>query len=107
MDVTQRDIFHCSALSDFICSHPPRAQRMELSTIDEPTEHTGPVMKTEKGNFAIWITVEAIEVIELKRIVLDRDVAEAVDFFQAVIAPQVLATAERFGIHRADVEGDR
>lgn len=61
-------------------------------------------MKTEKGKFAIWVTVEAVEVIELKRIVLDRDVAEAVDFFQAVIAPQVFATAKRFGIHRVNIE---
>ena len=61
-------------------------------------------MKVEKRKLAIWVTVEAIEVIDLKRIVLDRDVAEAVDFFQAVIAPQVIAAAERFGIHRAGVE---
>ncbi|PIV05884.1 MAG: hypothetical protein CO013_00875 [Syntrophobacterales bacterium CG_4_8_14_3_um_filter_58_8] len=61
-------------------------------------------MKTEKRKLAIWMTMEAIEVIGLKRIVLDRDVAEAVGFFHAVIAPQVFATAERFGIHRVDVE---
>ena len=61
-------------------------------------------MKTEKGNLAIWVTVEAIEVIEMKRIVLDRDVPEATEFFRAVIAPQVIAAAERFGLHRADIE---
>ena len=60
-------------------------------------------MKTKKGKFAIWVTVEAIEVIELKRIVLDRDVPEAADFFRTVIAPQVIAAAERVGIHRADI----
>lgn len=61
-------------------------------------------MKTEKRYHAIWVTVEAEEVIELKRIALDRDAAEAVDFFRAVIAPQVIAAAERFGIQRKDVE---
>lgn len=61
-------------------------------------------MKTEKRKITIWMTVEAVEVIELKRIVLDRNVAEAVDFFQAVISPQVFAMAERFGIHRTHIE---
>ncbi len=103
-DVMQRDIFHCSTLSAFICSRPPQGQRMELSTINKTTEHSEPVMKTEKGKSAIWVTVEVIEVIELKRIVLDRDAAGAVEFFQAVIAPQVIVAAERFGIHRAGVE---
>ena len=74
------------------------------AAIDEPTDHTVTVMKTEKTNPAIWVTVEAIEVIELKRIVLDRDVAEAVEFFQAVIVPQVRTMADRYGIHRAGVE---
>jgi len=60
-------------------------------------------MKPEKENLAIWVTVEAIEVIELKRIVLDRDVAEAVDFFQAVIVPQVL----RRGRTPRDSPGER
>lgn len=61
-------------------------------------------MKAEKGNLAILATVEAVEVIEMKRIVLDRDVPEAKEFFRAVIAPQVIAAAERFGIHGAGVE---
>ena len=77
---------------------------MELSTIDEPTEHTETGMKTEKRKIAIWVKVEAMEVIELKRIVLDRKVPEAVDFFQAVIAPQVRAMAARYGIHRVGIE---
>jgi len=77
---------------------------MELSTIDEPTEHTETGMKTEKRKIAIWVKVEAMEVIELKRIVLDRKVPEAVDFFQAVIAPQVHTAAKCRGIRRMDVE---
>jgi hypothetical protein len=61
-------------------------------------------MKTKKDTFAIWVMVEAAEVMELKRIVLDRDVAEAVNFFQAVIAPQVRAAAEHRGINRVKIE---
>ncbi len=77
---------------------------MDLPTIDEPLIRMEDVMKTKKGKFAIWVTVEAAEVIELKRIVLDRDFAEAVNFFQAVIAPQVCAAAERRGIQQVKIE---
>ena len=75
---------------------------MDLSGIDERTKHTVPAMKAEKKKFSIWVTLEVIEVIELKRIVMDRDVAEAVDFFQAVITPKVRAAAERRGMPLAD-----
>jgi hypothetical protein len=61
-----------------------------------------PVIKSDKGKPGIWVTLEVIEVIELKRIVMDRDVAEAVDFFQAVITPKVRAAAERRGMALAD-----
>ena len=60
-------------------------------------------MKAEKGKLAIWVTVESVEVIKMKRIVLDQEVAEAVDFFQTVIAPQVYTAAKRRGIYRLDV----
>lgn len=45
-----------------------------------------------------WIEFEAPEVIELKRIVLDKDVAAAVTFFHGVVAPKVAAAATRHGI---------
>ncbi|MGQ9491644.1 MAG: hypothetical protein ACUVR4_14995 [Anaerolineae bacterium] len=45
-----------------------------------------------------WIEFEAPEVIELKRIVLDKDAAAAVAFFQDVVVPKVRAAAERHGM---------
>lgn len=45
-----------------------------------------------------WIEFEAPEVIELKRIVLDKDAATAVAFWQDVVVPKVRAAAERHGI---------
>jgi hypothetical protein len=77
---------------------------MELLTGDGPTEHTERVMKTEKGKLAIWVTLEAVEVIVLKRIILDQEVAEVVDFFKTMIVPQVSAAAERRGIYRMDIK---
>ena len=45
-----------------------------------------------------WIEFEAPEVIELKRIVLDKDAETALAFFQDVIVPKVRAAAERHGM---------
>lgn len=59
-------------------------------------------MKTQKEKQAIWIMFETDEIIELKRIALDREVEEAVAFFQTVIAPRVGAAAERLGIRQLD-----
>jgi hypothetical protein len=46
----------------------------------------------------IWLVFEAPDVIELKRVMLDRDVVEAADFFQRVLVPRVTAAAQRRGI---------
>jgi hypothetical protein len=45
-----------------------------------------------------WIEFEAPEVIELKRIVLDKDAEAAVAFFHGVVVPKVRAAAERHGM---------
>lgn len=45
-----------------------------------------------------WIEFEAPEVIELKRIVLDKDAETALAFFQDVVLPKVRAAAERHGM---------
>lgn len=45
-----------------------------------------------------WVEFEAPEVIELKRIVLDKDTEAAVAFFRAVVVPKVAAAAARHGI---------
>ncbi|MGQ9503073.1 MAG: hypothetical protein ACUVSB_13560 [Anaerolineae bacterium] len=48
-----------------------------------------------RGPRRIWLTLEASEVIEVKRIVLDRDAALAVDFFNRVIVPRVMEAVRR------------
>ena len=52
----------------------------------------------------IWVTLEAPEVIELKRIALDHDAASAVAFFRDVVTPRVrVASAARgFPLDMAD-----
>ncbi len=44
---------------------------------------------------SIWITLEGSDIIELKQIMLDRDAAGAMDFFQRVIVPQVRQAARQ------------
>lgn len=46
----------------------------------------------------IWVTLEAPEVIELKRIAIDRDGDGAVDFFRGVLDPRVRAAAMQRGV---------
>ena len=46
----------------------------------------------------ICLALEAAEIIELKQVVLDRDVQGAADLFRRVIAPRVQAAAQRRGI---------
>lgn len=50
------------------------------------------------GARCIWLALEAPEVIEVKRIMLDRDAAVAVDFFNRVIVPRVIGAAQRRGV---------
>jgi len=46
----------------------------------------------------IWLTLEGPEIIELKQVMLDRDVDGAVTFFRRVVAPRVGEAARRRGI---------
>ena len=46
----------------------------------------------------IWVTLEAPEVIELKRIALDRDAPSAVAFFRNLVMPRVRAAAAARGL---------
>ena len=46
----------------------------------------------------IWLTLEGPDIIELKQVVLDRDVEGAVAFFRRVVAPGVREAARRRGI---------
>ena len=47
---------------------------------------------------SLWITLEATEVIELKRIGMDRVRDETVAFFKDVLVPRVRAAARQRGI---------
>jgi hypothetical protein len=47
---------------------------------------------------SLWITLEAPEVIELKRISMDRDENGAVTFFQVVLVPRLRVAAQQRGI---------
>jgi hypothetical protein len=49
-------------------------------------------------NRSLWITLEAEEVIELKRIGMDRDGSGAAAFFRDVVAPRVRAAARQRGL---------
>ncbi|MDZ7843540.1 MAG: hypothetical protein U5K99_01860 [Anaerolineales bacterium] len=47
---------------------------------------------------SLWVSVEAEEIIELKRISMDRDRSGAVDFFYQVLVPRLLTAARKRGI---------
>lgn len=49
-------------------------------------------------NQRIWLTLEAQEIVELKQLMMDRDVAEAREFFHRVVVPHVRQAAQRRGI---------
>ena len=46
----------------------------------------------------LWLTLEGSEIIELKQVIMDRDVGGTRAFFQRVVAPRVRRAAERRGI---------
>jgi len=52
----------------------------------------------EKTTRSLWITLEAAEIIELKRIKQDYDEEGALTFFRQVVAPRVRAAALQRGL---------
>lgn len=54
--------------------------------------------KTRAVPRSLWITLEAPEVIEVKRIKQDRDDEGALIFFREVVAPRVRAAARQRGM---------
>jgi hypothetical protein len=52
-----------------------------------------------------WIELEAAELIELKRIALDKDAVGAASFFEEVVVPKVRAAAERQGMRVPNDKG--
>jgi hypothetical protein len=55
-------------------------------------------MNTEPRPRFVWLKFEPSEIIELKRLVMDRDATAATILFQRVIAPRALEVARRRGI---------
>lgn len=58
---------------------------MTTTETDQPPRH-------------LWLALEGTEIVELKQVVLDRDVPGAVAFFRRVLAPRVRQAVERRGI---------
>ncbi|RLC65137.1 MAG: hypothetical protein DRI48_07025 [Chloroflexi bacterium] len=56
----------------------------------------------------IWLTLQAEEIVELKQLMMDRDVEGTSAFFHQIVFPRVQRAAERRGIS-ADVpfKGDK
>jgi len=46
----------------------------------------------------IWLTLEADEIVELKQLMMDRDVEGARAFFHRLVVPRVRRASERRGI---------
>ena len=59
-------------------------------------------MTTQRRARNIWLTLEETEIIELKQVMLDRDVPGAMSLFQRVVAPRVRQAAEKRGILTAE-----
>ena len=55
-------------------------------------------MNAEPRPRFVWLKFEPSEIIELKRLVMDRDAAAAVAFFQRIVAPRTVEVARRRGI---------
>lgn len=53
---------------------------------------------TNRSSRSLWITLQPEEVIELKRIGMDRDEDGAADFFRDVLVPRIRAAAIQRGI---------
>jgi hypothetical protein len=54
----------------------------------------------------LWVTLEAPELIELKRIAMDRDMDEAVTFFNNILTPRVRTAAIKRGLGLPILEED-
>lgn len=57
-----------------------------------------PIPTPPRGQRSLWIILEAPEVIELKRIAIDRDGNGALTFFRDAVAPRVRAAAQQRGL---------
>lgn len=67
----------------------------------------------QQGNFTkdtphrpcrIWLTLEGPDIIEMRQVMIDRDIPGTVEFFQRVVVPQVRDAARRRGISIDEAE---
>jgi len=61
--------------------------------LNNQKEKSPPTIDVSTTTRCIWVTLEASEVIELKRIAMDRDDDSAVSFFYEVLTPRVRIAA--------------
>jgi hypothetical protein len=66
--------------------------------LNKHTENENHKSNSQPAPRSLWITLEAPEVIELKRISMDRDANGAVTFFQDVLVPRLRAAARQRSI---------
>ncbi|MFO7743708.1 MAG: hypothetical protein R6X31_15525 [Anaerolineae bacterium] len=52
--------------------------------------------RLKAGTRRTWLALEAEEIVELKQVMMDRDVEGARAFFHRVVVPQVRRAAERW-----------
>jgi len=64
------------------------------SQIKKPSQ----VPDTTTTTRCIWVTLEPVEVLELKRISIDSDMDGAVTFFTEVLMPRVRTAASQRGV---------
>lgn len=61
--------------------------------MNHPKDDNNLIATASTTTRCIWVTLEATEVIELKRITIDRDVDSAVTFFNDILYPLVKTAA--------------
>lgn len=61
--------------------------------MNNPKDDKNPNTPAPATAHCIWVTLEATEVIELKRITIDGDADSAVTFFTEILCPRVITAA--------------
>ena len=61
--------------------------------MNNPKDDKSPIATASATTRCIWVTLEATEVIELKRTTIDRDADSAVTFFNDILCPRVRTAA--------------
>ena len=66
--------------------------------MNSQTKNSNRLIDTSTTTRCIWVMLEPAEVIELKRIAMDRDTDGAVAFFSDLLTPRVRVAAMKRGI---------